>query len=521
MSKNRTLLVARDLAVSLALSLAMAAAAAHAAPLQPKLTLDRPVVAHDSEGTVNLLVRFEVPEPQDPDAADRPPVHLALVVDRSGSMGSAGKLAYAKVAAKSLIELLRPTDRLAIVDYDDVVTVLWPSSPAVAPALASEAVEGLTPRGNTNLAGGLQRGLAEIGRDRQPGHNCRVILLSDGLANEGETRPAVIAAMAAAGRCGGVAATTMGLGLDYNEDLLQTVAAGGGGRYYYIENPAAMTRVFQEEMGKVLRQSTRDLALWFEHGSAIREVTVYGYPSEAAGGRTTIGLQDLYGGDARSVLLSLRLAAPGEGRRELGRIGLSYVDAADGREHRQEFPVAVTGSADADLVARSVDAPTAVEAALIVADERHDQAVRAFEAGDKQGALAALEVVRQEVGAAEHEFKDPKLAKKLEALSLEQADMNRAERDPAYRSGYLKRSKEAFAGSRQGKRDKYLLDAGARGMDVEKLQRALADRGHYGGAVDGRFDDEVRAAVRAFQAANGLEADGLAGPLTLRALGLY
>jgi peptidoglycan hydrolase-like protein with peptidoglycan-binding domain len=135
--------------------------------------------------------------------------------------------------------------------------------------------------------------------------------------------------------------------------------------------------------------------------------------------------------------------------------------------------------------------------------------------------LATLEVVRQLVGAAEREFKDPKLAKKLEALSLEQNDMNRAERDPAYRSGYLQRSKEAFVGSRQGKRDKYLLDSGASGMDVERLQQALAAHGHYGGAVDGRFDDEVRAAVRAFQAANGLEADGIAGPLTLRALGLY
>ncbi|MBK8164378.1 MAG: VWA domain-containing protein [bacterium] len=503
------------------IGLALTIASAQAAVVEPALTLDRPVVAHDSGCTVNLLVRFDAPEPIDDAGVERPPVQLALVIDRSGSMQEAGKLVYAKAAAKSLIELLRPADRLAIVDYDNRVTVLWPSAPVVAPELTIRAVDGLTPRGGTNLAAGLAAGLAEIGRDKQTGFTCRTILLSDGLANQGETRASAIAAMAAEARRGGVAVTTMGLGRDYNEDLMQTVAAGGGGRYYYIENPAAMQRIFQEEMGKVLRQSTRELALWFEHGAAIRGVTVYGYPFETAGNRTTIGMKDLYGGDAISVLLSLELAAPGTGRFKVGRIGLSYVDAADGRRHQRDFPVTVTGSADAALVAASVDVPTAVEATLIVADECHDQAVRAFESGDKPGALASLAVVRQDVSAAANEYGDPKLTKKLEALSLEEADMNRAERDPAYRSGYLKRSKEAFYGSRQGKRDKYLLDQSAKGLDVENLQKALADRGHYHGAPDGQFDDEVRAAVAAFQAASGLDPDGIAGPLTLRALGLY
>lgn len=503
------------------LGLALAMASAQAAVVEPALTLDRPIVAHDSGCTVNLLVRFDVPEPVSDAEVERPPVQLALVIDRSGSMQEAGKLVYAKAAAKSLIELMRPADRLAIVDYDDRVTVLWPSAPVVAPELTIRAVDSLTPRRSTNLAAGLAAGLAEIRRDHQPGFTCRTILLSDGLANTGETRPSAIAAMAAEGRREGVAVTTMGLGLQYNEDLMQTVAAGGGGRYYYIENPAAMQRIFQEEMGKVLRQTTRDLALWFEHGAEIRGVTVYGYPFETAGNRTTIGMKDLYGGDAISVLLSLQVAAPGKGRREIGRIGLSYVDAADGRRHQRAFPVTLTGSDDAALVARSVDVPTAVEATLIVADERHDRAVRTFEAGDKPGALTALEAVRQEVGAAANEYGDPKLTKKLEALSLEQADMNRAENDPAYRAGYLKRSKEAFYGSRQGKRDKYLLDQNAKGLDVENLQKALADRGHYQGALDGQFDDEVRAAVAAFQAAGGLDPDGIAGPLTLRALGLY
>ncbi|MBE0564435.1 MAG: VWA domain-containing protein [Krumholzibacteria bacterium] len=507
--------------VALTLALASVLAPAHAEDIVPIVTLDQPVVAAGSNGTVHLLIRFVVPVRGDEDSASRPPVHLALVMDRSGSMGDAGKMTYAKAAAKSLIGLLRPEDRLAVVDYDNVVTALWPSAPLVAPELAMRAIDSLEPRGATNLAAGLVAGLGEIHRDRQPGYNCRTILLSDGLANTGETRPAVIAAMAAHGRQQGIGVTTMGLGLDYNEDLMQGIAAAGGGRYYYVENPAAMSRIFQEEMGKVLHQATREFTLWFDHGPASAGITVYGYPTAAAAGRTTITMHDLYGGDAVSVLVGVQLASPDLGAQELGRIGVSYVDAADGRTRRSEHPVLVTGSADAQLVAASVDVPTAVEARLIVADDRHDRAVRTFEAGDKAGAVALLDTLREEISAAETAYGDPKLTKKLEALALEQADMSRAEQEPAYRADYLKRSKEAFYGSRQGKRGKYLLVEGSAGLAVENLQRVLADRGYYAGALDGSFDDEVRAAVAAYQAANGLTADGLAGPATLRSLGLY
>lgn len=232
-------------------------------------------------------------------------------------------------------------------------------------------------------------------------------------------------------------------------------------------------------------------------------------------------MEDLYGGDSRSVLIGLRLAGVGEGELAVGRLGLRYTDVADGRERSQLMPVSVRGSADAALVARSVNAGAATEAVLVVTDGRHDQAVRAFESGDKAGALAALDTLRREVAAAHVQFKDPKLAKKLEALDLERADMDRAEHDPQYRAGYLKRSKEAFYSSTRGKRDKYLLDDGANGLDVENLQRKLAASGHYAGAIDGRYDADVHDAVAAFQRANNLVVDGIAGPRTLRALGLF
>lgn len=61
--------------------------------------------------------------------------------------------------------------------------------------------------------------------------------------------------------------------------------------------------------------------------------------------------------------------------------------------------------------------------------------------------------------------------------------------------------------------------AGARGPSVILLQKELNERGFAVGAVDGDFGPATAAALRAFQRANGLEVDGVAGEHTWKALG--
>lgn len=492
-----------------------------AAPLDPAVVLDRPVLNAGEPAQIHILVRFDVPEAAPAGSAERPPLHFALVIDRSGSMESRGKLEFAKVAARTLTAMLAANDHLAVVEYDDRITVLWPSSPAGSPELVDRLIDGLTPRSSTNLAGGLSAGISEILRDRGAGRIERVVLLSDGLANTGITHPARIAALAAEARSQGVAVTTMGLGLDYDEDLMQAVAQRGGGRYYYIENPSEMARLYRQEMGKVLQQTTRDFALWFEPAPMVREVKVYGYPVETDGDRSRIMMEDLYSGDSRVALLALALGNVPVGDLEIGRIGLRYTDVEDGLERSQSVPVRVTGTSDRALAARSVNPVVATESVMIVADQQHADAVRVFESGDKATAVAQIDRIRTEVTAAHQLLGDPKLKKKLEALDLERQDMDRAEIDPEYRKGYLKQRKEAFYGSTRGKRGKYLLEEKACGPEVEDLQRTLHDLGLYDGPMNGCFGPELRLAVEAYQRTHNLEIDGIAGPGTLRSLGLF
>ena len=143
-------------------------------------------------GTFNVepsadLAELVVPEREA--AAERVPLQLALVVDRSGSMAGP-KLAYAKRCASWLAGRLRPADRLALVDYDDRVRLLAPLAPVDHAALA-RAIDSIHARGSTNLSGGWLKGFEELQRGDAAAVR-KVLLLTDGLANQGITDPATL-----------------------------------------------------------------------------------------------------------------------------------------------------------------------------------------------------------------------------------------------------------------------------------------------------------------------------------------
>ena len=195
---------------------------ADAEAVNTTVEVDKPVVLLGDAGPVYVLVRFAAPDSTP--TKDRPLLNLSLVLDRSGSMESKGKLEYLKRAAKKTVDSLQGKDRLAIVEYDDRVTVLWPSSPVESPAMVKRLIDALEPRASTNLAGGLVAGIEQVEETISDDRLTRVLLLSDGLANIGITDPREIRKLVRKGKMKGVRVSTLGLGLDYNEDLMQDIA---------------------------------------------------------------------------------------------------------------------------------------------------------------------------------------------------------------------------------------------------------------------------------------------------------
>ena len=114
-------------------------------------------------------------------------VSMSLVMDRSGSMSDAGKIEMVHVAGEQLVDKLEPDDRLGLVAYSTNVEVLRPLKGITDPVGIKRLIRELTPTDSTNLGGGLMEGIKMFGERRADGTVRRLLLLTDGLANAGET----------------------------------------------------------------------------------------------------------------------------------------------------------------------------------------------------------------------------------------------------------------------------------------------------------------------------------------------
>ncbi len=241
---------------------------------EPRIELipARHAVCSDAPVVLDVLVRITPPQPEV--HFPRVPLNIALVLDRSGSMAERKKMPFAREAAAFAVKQLLPTDRVSVTVFDDVVNVIVPGGPAADKPGLVRRIEQIQPRSGTNLHGGWAEGGRRAEAGLVSGGVNRVLLLSDGLANVGVVDPNAIATEARGLAARGVGTTTMGVGHDYNEDLMEAMALAGDGRYYYIESPVQLVDIFQTELHGLMDTLGQKVSLGLEpmNGAAVSEV---------------------------------------------------------------------------------------------------------------------------------------------------------------------------------------------------------------------------------------------------------
>ncbi|MGI9076884.1 MAG: vWA domain-containing protein [Gemmatimonadaceae bacterium] len=225
------------------------------------LRTDRRLIRSQASSARYLLVSFTAPEP--PPRAERLPVNVALILDRSGSMAGARKFALARDAVEQALRMLRSEDRFTLVVYDERVDVLTQSTFATPDAKrrALDALRDVAPRGSTDLCAGWMRGCEQIAESLTDDAVSRALLLTDGLANHGTIDREVLARHAGELRQRGIATSTFGVGEDFDELLLRDMAHEGGGNFYFIESPQQIPDLLTSELGEALEVVLRQAAL--------------------------------------------------------------------------------------------------------------------------------------------------------------------------------------------------------------------------------------------------------------------
>jgi len=345
------------------------------------------------EQTVDVLICITPPalspDPSmRPNWKGRPDLNLSLVLDRSGSM-EGEKMIRAREAAMFCVDQMLPTDRLSVVTFDDRIEVLFPSEPVTNKQAMKDLIARVTARGSTALHEAWVRGgLSVSERMLDQGIN-RVILITDGLANVGVTSTDEIVTQAMGLYQRGVSTSTIGIGADFNEDLLMPMAQSGGGNAWHVVEPDDMQHIFQSELEGLIAQYAHTVSLSLIPADGVRIVDVLNDFELTETGRYR--LPNLQAGSPLDIVAQLKVGAEevGTQMRLLDlRLGFTPQEAKQAEVLKQAHTVEFASTAVVDNSAVNEEVIKAVQ--FLMNARARNEAMKRMDQGDYAAAQVLL-----------------------------------------------------------------------------------------------------------------------------------
>lgn len=376
--------------------------------MRPTVTFDRTVVTVVDNDTVHLLVELEAPPAPD---SERQPLDVVLVLDKSGSMGG-DPLRSVKAATEHFLRLAGPDDRVGVVAFDttaDLVLELATHQFDIAAAQIRNICTG----GSTNLSGGWLKAIEMLEASARPEALRRVIILTDGQANVGETEPDRLASIASSARSRSITTTTIGFGGGYDEKLLATIADAGTGNDYWCAGPDNAPQIFNDEFEGLASTVAQNVSVELRPADEVVNMRVLNeFPITRVDGGMQVALGDAYGSERRRVVAELLLPpVRPEGAFALGEIIVRWTTFGDEIAlHTVTIPLGIGVSADPDAVDVDADPAVREQVNILRAAEERRNALEAMERrdfGSASASLASAAMLLTEIGA------DPMLIEEL------------------------------------------------------------------------------------------------------------
>lgn len=262
-------------------------------------------------------------------------LNLALVIDRSTSMRGT-RMHNVKMAVNDLVDSLHPNDQLALVTFSDRAEVIQTSDTVRSRHSYRSAIASMTAAGGTEIYQGLSLGIKQVQRLKSDNKINHVILLTDGRTYGDEAL-----AIRAARRAGdeGIGISTFGIGEDWNDIFLDSVARYGGGVSYYIDSPSKVREILKSEIKGLTKLVLRRTNLlvnavpYVELRNAFRVSPHMEILPVEEGQLIKIG--DLSGQNTLTLVLELVINHDEIGRKRILKLALT------GRDVRSSEPVSV------------------------------------------------------------------------------------------------------------------------------------------------------------------------------------
>jgi Ca-activated chloride channel family protein len=257
-----------------------------------------------------------------------PPLNLAIVVDRSGSM-KGDRIANAVAAAVGMVERMRDGDSVTVVSFDTEATVVVPPTLASAGTRASieAAIRSIRLGGDTCISCGLEEGMQQLDRTALGADRVnRMILLSDGATNHGVRDLPGLRAMAARMRERGAGVSTIGVDVDFDEKVMSAIAAEANGKHYFVESPSALPAIFSQEFDELLASVANDAEVTVDLAPGVEVDEVFDRTFRREGSRIVVPFGTFSAKQEKTVLVKLRVPADHDGVQPIADVTLAYRD---------------------------------------------------------------------------------------------------------------------------------------------------------------------------------------------------
>ena len=355
-----------------------------------QLLPDRAGVCLDQPVVLDVLTRI-IPSIPD-EKLDRPPLNLALVLDRSGSM-QGEKMRLTCRAASQAVESLLEGDTVSIVLFDQSVDVLVSRAQASEKNRALALLTQVQSGGQTALFAGWRQGSQEVLGLLDKQRMNRVVLLTDGEANIGETGvdPICTAVRQFAGQ--GVQTTTLGVGTGYNEELLRAMAASGDGNHFFVERNEQLSAFMELELNGLRATQGKQVRLEVSAAPGIRLEWLAEVERDVNG---QVKLADLVAHCPLNRVL--RLHVPAGHRGPLLRAVLHWQCPYEGHAKKDEQTLELPALSSVEWARLPVDGEVMAQVAVAELAHLRNQAMSLLKSGNS---LAALELLRQALTIAE------------------------------------------------------------------------------------------------------------------------
>ena len=337
------------------LSFSVCSLFSHAQPIkqiQVRSELSSPIIMEGNPETNYLKVSLSG---QKIDNSKRVPINLAIVIDKSSSMGG-DRIEKAREAAIFAVNLLNENDTLSIVAYDSEAKVIVPASKVKNKQKLIQVInENVVANGGTALFAGLSKGIKQVETQLTKDKVNRIILLSDGQANVGPSSVNELSELAIIAAKKNISITTIGIGSDYNELLMSSIASYSDGNHVFVNKSTELENVFVHEFSDVMSTVAQDVVITIQLKDGVKPVRLLGRDGVIKGNKVTVKMNQLFSNQEKYVLLEV---IPDEGKvgqsKTLAEIDLKYDNLLVNKAEHETQLVSVAYTDNQKLVQNSI-----------------------------------------------------------------------------------------------------------------------------------------------------------------------